>query len=307
MDKINFQNGKEPAINDINLNKMQDNMEEAGVVVSPTQPTTNEKVWIQKGKNLSNVSGFNAVEQTLGINIVKVKVKPNTNYTISAIKSRIDGAVITNGWVQGIGDVRAYDVSGNLLEILFRDNAHFFENGNINCDFTIITPVNCDYIVVDFANNNGDINLNTSVSNIQVEQGSTPTEYEAYVEKAIYVKNDNGVYEEFYNKGVLDELNTPRLVFKPILGGTAGDNANIQVEIPSNINGFCLWINTHPFLREMYTIARFENLFGVDTIYYTEGAGKRTTFTFDNDSQRLTIDCAASCRGQLYYVEQATT
>ena len=47
MKKFNFVNNSEPALSAENLNQMQDNMEEVGVVVSPTEPTTNEKVWIQ--------------------------------------------------------------------------------------------------------------------------------------------------------------------------------------------------------------------------------------------------------------------
>jgi hypothetical protein len=37
-------------------------------------------------------------------------------------------------------------------------------------------------------------------TNIQLEQGSTATEYEELVEKKIYCKSDNGVYEEFYKE-----------------------------------------------------------------------------------------------------------
>ena len=54
MDKIIFKNNQEPALNETNLNLLQDNMEKAGVIVSATEPTTGEKVWIQKGKNLVN-------------------------------------------------------------------------------------------------------------------------------------------------------------------------------------------------------------------------------------------------------------
>lgn len=48
MKKKEFQNlpSKEIPINADNLNEMQSNIEESCVAVSPTQPTTNEKVWI---------------------------------------------------------------------------------------------------------------------------------------------------------------------------------------------------------------------------------------------------------------------
>ena len=35
---------------------------------------------------------------------------------------------------------------------------------------------------------------------IQVEMGSVATSYEPYITKKIHTKNDNGVYEEFYNE-----------------------------------------------------------------------------------------------------------
>ena len=40
----------------------------------------------------------------------------------------------------------------------------------------------------------------TIISNLQLEQGSTATDYEPYIDKKIYCKNDNGVFEEFVPK-----------------------------------------------------------------------------------------------------------
>lgn len=45
MDKINFQNGV-TKVNADTFNTFQNNVEKSAVVVSSTQPTTNEKVWI---------------------------------------------------------------------------------------------------------------------------------------------------------------------------------------------------------------------------------------------------------------------
>lgn len=53
MEKFNWING-ETALNDENLNAMQEGIEKSCVAVSKTQPTTNENVWIKKGKNLFN-------------------------------------------------------------------------------------------------------------------------------------------------------------------------------------------------------------------------------------------------------------
>ena len=60
MEKINFQDlpSTDTPIKASTLNTMQSNIEESCVAVSPTQPETNEKVWIQKGKNLSNINSL---------------------------------------------------------------------------------------------------------------------------------------------------------------------------------------------------------------------------------------------------------
>ena len=39
-----------------------------------------------------------------------------------------------------------------------------------------------------------------TIPDVQIEQGDTATTYEEYVEKEIYVKNDNGVFERFYKE-----------------------------------------------------------------------------------------------------------
>ena len=53
MKRINFQNGI-TKVNEDTFNEFQKNIEESTVIVSATEPTTGEKVWIQKGKNLVN-------------------------------------------------------------------------------------------------------------------------------------------------------------------------------------------------------------------------------------------------------------
>lgn len=54
MDKIIFKNNQEPALNETNLNLLQDNMEKAGVIVSATTPITGEKVWLKKDSVLGD-------------------------------------------------------------------------------------------------------------------------------------------------------------------------------------------------------------------------------------------------------------
>lgn len=185
MNKINFVNNSEPALSAENLNQMQNNMEEAGVVVSPTEPTTNEKVWIQKGKNLFNknnaIKGF-WVDSSNGnlvlaedYNMVSeiISVLPNTKYTLSGISG-----VASNGtaWVT----ILSYSKEKTF-------NTMIFDNATLGTTFT--TGENDYYIRVAIGN--------ISLTTVQLEQGSTATEYEEYIEKKIYCKNDNGVYIPF--------------------------------------------------------------------------------------------------------------
>lgn len=181
MDKINFQNGVTP-LNQTNLNQMQDNMEEIGVVVSATQPTTNEKVWIQKGKNLFDgeleLGGYNTNGTKLATldnyrNVNIIKVKSNTTYTFSN-----DGVA-------------------QPFVLCFYDSNKKFLSLTQERKETFTTPSNCEYI--NFRCFAADFITDFNGLKIQLEQGSA-TEYEAYVEKAIYTKNDNGVYEEVYKE-----------------------------------------------------------------------------------------------------------
>ena len=191
MKKKEFQNlpSTDTPITADNLNEMQDNIEESCVIVSPTEPTTNEKVWIQKGKNLFNpntnieAKGFcrladaGVLQQNTSFCSVKVKVKPNTIYVTSSDMP--------------------YTEWSNLC--YFDKNMNFL-SGDIyageNKVFT--TPENCYYITIALLN---------TFNWFQIEQGTAATEYEAYVEKAIHVKNDNGVYGEFYKEKEIATVN----------------------------------------------------------------------------------------------------
>lgn len=155
------------------------------IKVSPTEPTTNEKVWIQKGKNLFNKNtaliGFwvkNGQPEYTSDKLTNVlssyiKVKPNTTYTISGCIIGLWTCVYSYNENKTYYDEIAYT---NTSEIL-----------------TFTTGENDYYIRVAFGEGLPTIDL------MQIEQGSTATEYEEYAEKKIWCKNDNGEFEEFIN------------------------------------------------------------------------------------------------------------
>lgn len=165
---------------------LYDSMKEKDeLIVSATEPTgdNREKVWIQKGKNLFNaetdIESRNAYRYYAdGIlspledyNSIKIRVEPSTTYVASS-----------------------NFISGHMSNLCFFDESMKFISGNeFNNDnnraFT--TPSNCRYIT---------IAVHNTYIWFQLEQGTVATEYEAYIEPKIYVKNDNGMYEKFISK-----------------------------------------------------------------------------------------------------------
>ena len=153
--------------------------EEARVVISPTEPTTGEEVWIQKSKNLFDI---NTMVEFIGhymvwdkgthitpaenYNGIKFYVKPNTQYSFST-----DGSSWTS------------------LSYFDKNFAYISGEAFIN-ETTFVTPDNCYCVTLAVQNN---------YTWIQVEEGETATSYEPYTDKKIYTKNDDGTYEEFYD------------------------------------------------------------------------------------------------------------
>lgn len=175
---------------DLEINSHQDETSE--IIVSPTQPNTGEEVWLQKGKNLcdgklvlgsyTNTGAPDSQTTTQYRNATPVPVQPNTTYTTSI-----------NGTAQ------------KYVMVYYDENMGFISSGD-NTTGTFTTPSNCYY--VNFRCYNADFTNDFANLLVQFEQGSTATTYEAYVEKKIYTKNNNGVYEEFYDETNKDIYST---------------------------------------------------------------------------------------------------
>ena len=163
-----------------NLNKLNN------VVISSSEPTTGEEVWIQKGKNLFNkndvLHGYwinngiveaNALWSTSNF----IEVKPNTPYSFSSTL------------ISGASEIQTTIIYYDVNKI--RINSSYFQT----LTKTETTPSNCCYVRVLYRN---DVQ-----ENVQLEQGSATT-YEPYIDKKIYTKNDNDVYEKFYDETKLE-------------------------------------------------------------------------------------------------------
>lgn len=205
MNKINFVNNSEPALSAENLNQMQNNMEKAGVIVSSTEPTTNEKVWIQKGKNLFNSNSIIWFTNCTNNNGTIIQSTADTNsYLRWKIQTFLNGEYVSNPEVILKNDI------GKVSLKFTKDNS--FNQIAIGLNGSVIDTlvgldisdlINEEAYVISFEIINttqGSVSWN----NIQLEQGSTATDYEKYIDKKIYCKNDNGEFEEFVNASQIE-------------------------------------------------------------------------------------------------------
>lgn len=106
--------------------------------------------------------------------------------------------------------------SGNNRILVFRiagydeNKNYLWDDNNLDTADRTITGSTTRYLRICFAINGFQtISSLNSIKNAQpqLEQGSTATSYEPYVEKQIHIKNKNGVFEEFYNENSLNREN----------------------------------------------------------------------------------------------------
>ena len=165
-------------------------------------------------KNLANiedvkVNGSEEFSKTI------YDIKPNKEYTISCIKSRISGVAITQQTIWGIRKITFYDKNGTNLSAISGTTILLATNSSKKCSLTFTTPSNTSYIECRFDNNNGDANLNTLVSKVQLEPGSIATDYvehKEYENKVLYSTSEQviGTWTDgkpLYRKTI--SINTP--------------------------------------------------------------------------------------------------
>lgn len=211
MERIDWVNGKVP-INRTNLNGMQDNIEKSCVAVSKTQPTSNESVWIKKGKNAfngNNVLIVNTAHTTNNISKNDISITTTGNYANSRFKVMIPNEFINKKVLISFNAIST--VNGSTTNI--RNTLYISSGNNDNGDILtqVLTTTKTRYnvtftptteeIYITLYGNLADYStfITMTISEIQLEQNLTATDYEEYIEKEIYVKNDNGVFEKFIN------------------------------------------------------------------------------------------------------------
>ena len=157
-------------------------LSKAEIFIGAEEPTTGEKVWFRKGKNLFNKN----------VSIITGYYLDNKGSLVSK-----EGSWYQNVFIE-VNSKTQYTISSTVavLRICFYDKDRKFISrvATENTSVTFSTPENCKYVRL-----SGE-NADMQVQSLQLEQGSKATSYEAYIEPKIYVRNSNGVYEEFAKK-----------------------------------------------------------------------------------------------------------
>lgn len=223
--------GKTP-MSSFNLNKMQNNIENTLVKVSPTEPSPKSDIWLKKGKNLFNKNriiknyyikdedgSISEYDSNMCYGFDYIEVSPSAKYTMSNATSTIFL-------------IAEYDENKNFIKQNRQNDSNNF--------LTITTGEKTKYIRISLGQ--------TQIQTIQFEAGDK-TEYEEYIEPKVYVKSENGKYLVFKEDRTINvisetEFETGRIINgkkeygKRIEGGvlpSSAGNKNIPTGL-SNIN-----------------------------------------------------------------------
>lgn len=198
-----------------------------GVKISPIEPTTSEAVWLKKGKNLFNFRTIpnvtiNGVEWTFTNS--EAKLNGNVSSKSDILKSTSTGITLPAGtyklivlkksgsYVKPSGTDAAFYVinsSGTrIAEIVLSslDNAQKITS-------TITLNEETELYFSSYANANT-ISFSNLVLGFSIVQGTEYNEYDDYIDKEIYVKNNNGIYGKFANvDNIVNEVETGDLSY----------------------------------------------------------------------------------------------
>lgn len=171
--------------------------------------------WIKSkvmGKNLVNIERFNVGGAANKFSKAMDNINANKEYTLFFIKSRIDGETIVNNQINQLDFIEFYNNDDLLSKVNQPLPTVNIPSGNHKTTYTFTTPQNCNKLIVGFSNINGDTNINTLVSQIQLEERLEATRYETYKENNILVN---------FNKPNLFDKNNANILNAYLAGATS--------------------------------------------------------------------------------------
>ena len=238
------------------------------VKVSPTEPETGEEVWIQRSSNLFNKDKM-IVDLVAGVSyeILETGIRSTltSSGTFKAFAIRLDknllGKIITLSSIitpsaNNTGKLALfYGTTSSPSKV--ESGIELEKSGSVTISLPATLPDECtDLFLFVYGNVQGTGNIGDYIdyTNLQIEQGTTATIYEPYAPKKIYTKNDNDVYEKFY------------------------DETNKEVYSTSE-QRIGTWIDGKPLYRKTFEYGELQtgiiahNIPNVDHIHFGNGTG----------------------------------
>ena len=168
------------------------------IKISPTEPTTGEEVWIQKGKNLFDIRNLIQISSngltytpdfnSNSINVVGIPTGYSAYLLMGQFKPEHDFIISLNGQMKNTTNMQAV--------VDFYKNDEYVTS--VSADYYIeIDNYDFDHCNVSIKRSN-DVETNEDIQ-VLVSYVDDPV-YEPYIDKKIHTKNDNGIYEEIYNE-----------------------------------------------------------------------------------------------------------
>ena len=175
-------------------------LSKAEVYVGAEEPTTGEKVWFRKGKNYLDISKLKS-RTSYGITLTPT----DTGIKISgtATDTYAYGGKISIALKKGVEYTLSGENAGNILKIVLlkQDASTIIMNvKTLNDEITFIPTEDVFYIQFVLEGITKSTAYDYEISNLQIEQGSKAKPYKDYIEPKLFVRNSNGVYEEFAKK-----------------------------------------------------------------------------------------------------------
>lgn len=168
------------------------------VYVGAEEPITGEKVWFRKGKNYLDISKLKS-RTTYGITFTPTNT--GIKITGTATNTYAYGSSIKIDLKKGKTYTLYGKNAGNTLKIELKKTGTSVMSIKTSGDkVTFTTSEDIDSITFILEGITKGTTYDYEITNIQIEPGSSAKPYEAYVEPQIYVRNSNGVYEEFIKK-----------------------------------------------------------------------------------------------------------
>lgn len=166
--------------------------EDATVYIGPNEPTDGQDIWIQKGKNLIDVPYTSNNKLTITAN-------KDDDYTTTDFNCYLEAGKTYAVSFESDGEGGGTAGTDTVQIWLLKDKEYTYKYA-FSSKAMSFTPGASGYYYLRV-----DVNKNAATHsfwNIQIEHGDKATEFEPYLDKKIYIKNQAGSYDLFVKNRV---------------------------------------------------------------------------------------------------------